>query len=167
MPVIKKAGRKKTAAARKKKSRKKISKKKIAKKKNAGKKTAGKKKALSRTPRKASGRASTRVEKAPFIAPGPPPAGIPPVEEPQANEEAVGVVTHYYSHMGVAVIQLNRGALKTGDSVHIKGHTTDFTQRVESMEYEHSHIDQVVPGQSFGLKVQDHAREHDIVYLVK
>jgi translation elongation factor EF-1alpha len=49
----------------------------------------------------------------------------------------------------------------------VKGHTTDFTQKVESLEYEHAHIDAAKAGQSCGLKVKDHAREHDIVYLVK
>jgi putative protease len=65
------------------------------------------------------------------------------------------------------VIQLNKGTLKTGDTVHVKGHSTDFTQAVESMEYEHQHIDQASAGQSVGMKVKDHAREHDIVFLVK
>jgi translation elongation factor EF-1alpha len=89
------------------------------------------------------------------------------VEEPAANEEALGTITHYYSHLGVVVVQLNKGTLKTGDMIHVKGHSTDFIQKVESMEFEHQHVDQASAGQSVGLKVVDHAREHDIVYLVK
>jgi translation elongation factor EF-Tu-like GTPase len=92
---------------------------------------------------------------------------IPLVEEPAPIEEAIGIVTHYYSHLGVAVIQLNKGALKTGATIHVKGHITDFTQSVESMEYEHQHINLASAGQSVGIRITDHAREHDIVFLVK
>jgi hypothetical protein len=102
-----------------------------------------------------------------MVEPGPPPRVIPPVEEPIVNEEAIGTVTHYYSHLNVAVVQINKGTLKVGDTVHLKGHTTDFSQTVESMEYEHLHIVQAGAGQSVGIRVKDHAREHDIVYLVK
>jgi translation elongation factor EF-1alpha len=101
------------------------------------------------------------------VEPGPPPTGIPSVEEPARNEEALGTVTHYYSHLGVAIVQINKNTLSTGDIIHIKGHTTDFTQKVESMEYEHQHLDQAGAGQSVGIKIKDHAREHDIVYRVK
>ncbi len=102
-----------------------------------------------------------------MIEPGPPPRTIPPVEEPASNEEAIGTVTHYYSHLSVAVVQINKGTLRTGNTIHVKGHVTDFTQAVESMEYEHQHIDQAAAGQSVGLKVKDHAREHDIVFVLK
>ncbi len=76
-------------------------------------------------------------------------------------------MTHYYSHLGVAIVQINKGPLKTGDTVHLKGHAVDFTQPVESMEYEHQRIDQAEAGQIIGLRVKNHAREHDIVFLVK
>lgn len=174
MPVKKKAaGKKKVAkkkktAAGKRTAGKKSSKKKTAlKKKVVKKKPAGRKNAPGRGKKNTTGTKPPLVKKVPVIQPGPQPSGIPPVEEPLAKEAAVGVVTHYYSHLSVAVIQLNRGTLKTGDTIRIKGHTSDFTQRIESMEYEHSHIDQATPGQSFGLKIKDHVREHDIVYLVK
>jgi translation elongation factor EF-1alpha len=101
-----------------------------------------------------------------MVEPGPPPGSVPSVEEPAPHEVAVGVVTHYYSHLGVAVVQVNTGSIKTGDRIHIKGHTTDFTQAVGCLEYEHRHVDQADAGQSVGVKVVDHAREHDIVYLV-
>ena len=83
------------------------------------------------------------------------------------QETAVGVVTHYYGHLGVAVVQVNTGSLRTGDRVRFKGHTTDLTLQLASMEYEHQHVDQAVPGQSVGIRVPDHVREHDIVSVVK
>ncbi len=126
---------------------------------SARKKTAVKRRIAARTTVAAAG--------PPLVEPGPPAGTVPPVEEPTQREEAIGIVTHYYSHLGVAVIQLNKGELRTGDTIHVKGHTTDFTQAIDSLEYEHRHIDQAAAGQSVGLKVIDHAREHDIVYVVK
>ncbi len=162
-----KAGR---PAAKKKVKKKVVAKKKAIKKKvkKSAKKTV--KKAAKKTVKKAVKKAAPKKKmppKQPLVAPGPPPSGMPPVEEPASNEEAIGTITHYYSHLGVAVIQINKGTLRTGDTIHVKGHTTDFTETVESMEFEHQHIDQASAGQSVGLKVKDHAREHDIVYLVK
>jgi hypothetical protein len=147
---------------------KKKAKKKVAAKKKAVKKKV--KKAAKKTIKKAAKKAAPKKKmppKKPLVAPGPPPSSMPPVEEPASNEEAVGTITHYYSHLGVAVIQINKGTLRTGNTIHVKGHTTDFTETVESMEFEHQHIDEASAGQSVGLKVRDHAREHDIVYLVK
>ena len=130
------------------------------------KKPAVKRSAAGTSKKKAA--AKKNITKKPLLVkPGPPAGTVPSVEEPVAQEEAIGVITHYYSHLGVAVAQLNKGQLKVGDMVHVKGHSTDFTQTVTSMEYEHQHIEQAGAGQNIGLKVIDHAREHDIVYRVK
>ncbi|MBI3611308.1 MAG: hypothetical protein HY204_11505 [Nitrospirae bacterium] len=83
---------------------------------------------------------------------------------PMVAEQRVGIVTHYYSHLNVAVVKLDQGALQVGDSIHIKGHTTDFQQRVDSMQIEHQSIQRADLGQEFGLKVSEHVREHDVVY---
>ncbi len=165
--------KKKKAASRKpakKTVKKKVIKKKVAKKtvkKNVPKKKTAKKAARKKTAKKTTPTAARVPAKQPLIEPGPPPRILPPLEEPASNEEAIGTVTHYYSHLGVAVVQVNKGTLKTGDTIHIKGHMTDFTQKVESMEYEHQHVDEASAGQSVGLKVKDHAREHDIVFRMK
>ncbi|HEV3010044.1 MAG TPA: hypothetical protein VGX52_13500 [Burkholderiales bacterium] len=82
--------------------------------------------------------------------------------------ERIGVVTHYYGHLAVAVVKLEPGiTLRVGDNIHIKGHTSDFGQRVESLQVGHSPVDEVGPNDDFGLKVAEHAREHDVVYRVK
>jgi putative protease len=81
-------------------------------------------------------------------------------------EERVGVVTHYYTHLSVAVVRLESGSLRLGDTIHIRGHTSDFRQRVDSMQIEHQPISEAHAGQEFGLKVVEHAREHDVVYKV-
>ncbi|MCK9419347.1 MAG: hypothetical protein M0R70_08220 [Nitrospirae bacterium] len=143
--------------------------KKVVKKKPSPGKAVVKKKAPgNKTSKKTAAKNKQTVQSKLFeIEPGPPPPGIPPVEEPARHDEAIGTVTHYYSHLGVAIVQINNGALKTGDSIHIQGHSTDFTQPVESMEFEHQHIDRAAIGQIIGLRVKDHVRVHDIVYLIK
>jgi len=140
-------------------------KKKALKKRSPSAKKTAKKKLLKKKP--LSARRKPATVKSVMVEPGPPPRAIPPVEEPFSNEEAIGTVTHYYSHLNVVVVQINKGTLKVGNTIHLKGHSTDFAQTIESMEYEHMHIDQAGAGQSVGIKVKDHVREHDIVYLVK
>jgi putative protease len=96
------------------------------------------------------------------------PRRAPKPATPPAPGERIGVVTHYYGHLSVAVVKLDPGAsLRVGDSIHIKGHTSDFSQRVESLQIGHQPVQEVGPGDDFGLKVADHAREHDVVYRVK
>lgn len=81
-------------------------------------------------------------------------------------ELEIGVVTHYFGHIGVAAIQLTQGDLAVGDTVHIKGHTSDFTTTIESMQIEHDSVPQAKKGEGIGIKVPEHAREHDKVYKV-
>src|SRR5262245_20529022 len=90
-----------------------------------------------------------------------------PPAEPAAPEERIGVVTHCYSHLSVAAIQLEQGTLRVGDVIHICGHTTDFRQKIESLEVNHAPTTEVGPKDDFGLKVVDHAREHDVVFKVR
>lgn len=153
-----KAGVKKTA----KKTVKKTAGKKLTVRKTTGKKS--KKKNAPAKKRAAAPETAALDKQTPAVVPGPAAIEVPPVEEPAIREQAIGVVTHYYSHLGVAVVQLNAGALRTGGRIRIKGHTTDFTQTVGSIEYEHLPVDEAVAGQCVGLKIIDHAREHDIVY---
>ena len=82
------------------------------------------------------------------------------------EEKEIGRITHYYSNIGVAVLELTKGSLKVGDTIHIKGHTTDLTEPVNSMQVEHESIEEAKKGQAVGLKVTDHVREHDTVYKV-
>ncbi len=83
-----------------------------------------------------------------------------------AEEKKIGVVTHYFGKITVAIIKIEEEGLKVGDTVHFKGHTSDFTQKVESMELEHKTIQEAKVGESIGIKVSEHAREGDVVYKV-
>jgi hypothetical protein len=91
--------------------------------------------------------------------------GLP--ARPAPSEERIGVVTHYYSHLSAATLRLESGTLRVGDVIHIRGHTTDFSQSVESLEVNHVPATEVGPNDDFGLKVVQHAREHDVVYKVR
>jgi putative protease len=84
----------------------------------------------------------------------------------QMAEEEIGRVTHYFGKIGVAAIEITSGTLAVGDTIHIKGHTSDFTQTVKSMQIESQSVQEASSGQAVGVKVVDHAREHDVVYKV-
>jgi hypothetical protein len=119
--------------------------------------------------KKARSIAKAAVEVTPASAPAEPEAirPIPGVAAqptpPTEPGERIGVVTHYYSHLSVAIIRMESGTLRVGDVIHIRGHTTDFSQKVESLEVNHAPVTEVRPNEEFGLKVAEHAREHDVV----
>jgi putative protease len=83
------------------------------------------------------------------------------------EEKEIGRITHYFSKIGVAVIELTNGTLSVEDTIHIKGHTTDLAQKVESLQIEHEQVQTIKVGDAAGIKVKDHVREHDIVYKVQ
>ena len=119
-----------------------------------------------------------RAKKAP-VRPASPKKAKPPTQpvaasptpslpaQPAPPGERIGVVTHYYSHLSVATLRLESGTLRVGDVIHIRGHTTDFSQRVESLEVNHAPVTEVVLNDDFGLKLLEHAREHDVVYKLR
>jgi putative protease len=80
-------------------------------------------------------------------------------------EVKIGTVSHVYKKIGVAIVELSE-PLQAGDTIHISGHHTDLTQKVESMQAEHQNLQKAEPGQSVGLKVTGEVREHDLVYKV-
>jgi len=81
-------------------------------------------------------------------------------------EEEVGKISDYFKKIGVAAIEITKGSLSVGDTIHIKGHTTDFTQSVDSMQIEHQSVPTAKAGDSIGIKVKDVVRDSDIVYKV-
>ena len=81
--------------------------------------------------------------------------------------EEIGRITHYFSKISVAVLEITAGTLKIGETIQIKGHTTDFTQSVESMQQEHQSIPEAKKGDSIGMKVEKPVRDGDRVFKVK
>jgi putative protease len=112
---------------------------------------------------KTAGKPTPISERAPTVRPSSRHAA-----QPVPVEQRIGVVTHYYGHLSVVAMQLEPGAmLRVGDIIHIRGHTTDFTQKVESLEVNHAPVAEVAPNDDFGLKVVEQAREHDVVFKVR
>ncbi len=91
-------------------------------------------------------------------------------EKPEEVKEdlgkEIGKIAHYYTKIGVAVIELT-DTLKVGDTIRVKGATSDFTQTVDSMQIEHEKVKEAKKGQSIGLKVPEHARGGDAVFKVE
>ena len=79
------------------------------------------------------------------------------------DEIELGVVTHYFSKIGVAVVKVEK-VLKVGDTIHIKGTHADFSQKVDSMQVEHKSVTEAKPGDEVGMKVAQEVKEHDKVY---
>ena len=81
------------------------------------------------------------------------------------EEKEIGKITHYFAKIGVAVLALTAN-LKVGDTIHIKGHSEDFSQIVDSMQVEHQNIPEAKAGESVGMKVNQKVHPGDIVFLV-
>ncbi len=82
------------------------------------------------------------------------------------EEQEIGKITHYFGRIGVAAIELTKGSLAVGDTIRVKGHTSDFTQTIDSMQIDGKDVPRAEPGQSVGIKAAEHARPHDVVYKV-
>ncbi len=87
------------------------------------------------------------------------------VKEEKIEGKEVGKITHYFGHIGVAVVELT-GPLKIGDKIRVKGATTDFEQKVDSMQIEHEKVDKAGKGDAVGLKVKGKVRDNDKVYVL-
>lgn len=82
------------------------------------------------------------------------------------EKKPVGKVTHYFSKIGVAVVNLT-DTLKIGDQISIEGANTKFQQKVDSIQIEHDKVNEAKSGDAIGLKVKDRVREKDTVYKLE
>jgi putative protease len=80
-------------------------------------------------------------------------------------EEKVGIVKDFFAKINVAGIDIT-GNLKAGDTIHIKGHTSDFEQVVDSMQIDRQQVPEANPGDAIGIKVKERCRGGDTVYKV-
>ncbi|MGC8671850.1 MAG: U32 family peptidase C-terminal domain-containing protein [Candidatus Micrarchaeia archaeon] len=81
----------------------------------------------------------------------------------EEEEKEVGEITHYFDKIGVAIVKVTN-SIKVGDRISIKGKTTNFEQKVQSMQIEHVNVDEAGSGDEIGLKVDQQVREGDKVY---
>ncbi|HTZ41668.1 MAG TPA: translation elongation factor-like protein [Candidatus Omnitrophota bacterium] len=84
----------------------------------------------------------------------------------ESNEKEIGEVSTFFTHVGVIAIKLS-GALSVGDKIHVMGHTTNFTQKVSSMQIEGRKVEKAKKGEHVGIKVTERARPNDKVFLMK
>jgi hypothetical protein len=80
-------------------------------------------------------------------------------------EKRIGRITHFYTHLCVAVLELE-DVLNLGDEIHILGHITDFIQPVDSLEIDHKKVGSAHPGEEVALKVDDYVRQGDAVFNI-
>jgi U32 family peptidase len=81
------------------------------------------------------------------------------------EKNLVGKVTHFFSKIGVAVIELS-DELSVGDEISIEGPMTHVTQKIDSMQIENKDIEKAGAGEAVGMKVNDKVRERDSVYKI-
>ena len=136
-----------------KKPKKKAIKKKIGAKKKAIKKAAPKKKAIKKSAVKRAKKPAIKKKKAPAK------------KAPAVQGLVLGAITHYFPKVRAAVIKLKK-PLSVGDTIRIKGHTTDFTETVNSLQIDRVPITSAKKGMEIGLLVNSRVRQHDIVYKV-
>ena len=82
------------------------------------------------------------------------------------SEKEIGKVAHYFDKIDVAAISITDGDLLIGDTIHIKGSTSDVTAVVESMQMDHQSVKKVSKGDDVGVKVVEKVRGHDTVFKV-
>jgi len=87
-------------------------------------------------------------------------------KEKKIEGKEIGRVSGWFSHVSVAAIKLS-APLKVGDKIHIKGHTTDFEEKIASMQIENKTIKEAKKGDHIGIKVKDKVRPNDKVFLAK
>jgi putative protease len=80
--------------------------------------------------------------------------------------EKIGEVTHYFPHVSAAAVKLLKGGMAVGDNIYVKGHTTDFKQKVQSIQLDHVPINEGKKGQEIGLAVKSRVRIGDSIYKI-
>jgi len=81
-------------------------------------------------------------------------------------EEEIGTVTHYFGKIHIAGVEITGGTLRVGDTIHVRGHTSDFTTKIDSMQIDNQPVEEATAGQNVGFPVPEHARVHDTVFKV-
>ena len=82
------------------------------------------------------------------------------------DEVEIGKVTHFFDKAQVAVISVQEDSLKVGDAIHVLGSSTNFNQKVDSMQVDHKIVEKVEAGQEVAIKVQERCNRNDKVFKV-
>lgn len=90
----------------------------------------------------------------------------PAVKKPAPAGDEIGEVVAFFRIPVVAVIKVTKGSLQAGDTVWIKGHTTDLKLAISSMQVDHRPVQQAKKGDEVGVKVSARTRRGDRVYRI-
>ena len=82
------------------------------------------------------------------------------------RDQEIGYVSKYFGQISVAAIEITAGKISVGDTIHIKGHTTDLNDEIKSMQIEHDDVENAKKGDSIGIKVTDKVRRKDKVFKI-
>ncbi len=78
----------------------------------------------------------------------------------------VGHVVAYFAKIGVAAIEIDSEGIRVGDTLYFSGHTTDFEQKIDSMQIDKESVNSAQAGDSVGIKVAERVRDRDEVYKI-
>ncbi len=81
-------------------------------------------------------------------------------------EERVGSVIKFFDKPSIAAVKVEFGELSVGDTIHIKGNNTDFSQKIETMEFDHQPVQKATRGQFTGIKLAQPAKPFDLIYKI-
>ena len=62
------------------------------------------------------------------------------------KEILIGVVTHYFPKVKAAVIKIKKDSIRLGDTLYVKGSTTDFRQKVISIQIDRTPVKEAKKG---------------------
>ncbi len=82
------------------------------------------------------------------------------------KEQEIGYVSKYFGQISVAAIEITAGKISVGDSIHIRGHTTDTNEKIKSLQIEHNVVENAKKGDSIGIKVTGKVRRKDKVFKI-
>ncbi len=80
------------------------------------------------------------------------------------EESKIGEVVKFFAKPSVAAVKITSGELLAGDVVHYIGHTTDFTDTVNSIEVNNQQVEKAIVGDFIGVKTSERVRAGDEVF---
>jgi len=83
-------------------------------------------------------------------------------------DKKVGMISHYYNHLGVAIIEI-KSPFSVGDTLKFIKHGSGeelFQQVISSIQEDHKPIDKTKKGMSVGIKVDKIVHEGVEVFKV-
>lgn len=83
------------------------------------------------------------------------------------DELPIGRITHYFPRINVAAVEVTEEELRLGDTIRVLGATSNFTQRVRSMEIEHVPVETARVGDLVGVRLDERARVRDWVFRIQ